>query len=78
MKVMTEETDGLEIAERDLQIRGAGEWLGEEQSGKGGAMLPVRMMIRAKELADKVDPEAYKEELTAYALAKQLYKISLS
>lgn len=78
LKVMTEETDGLEIAERDLQIRGAGEWLGEEQSGKGGAMLPVRMMIRAKELADKVDPEAHKEELTAYALAKQLYKISLS
>ena len=78
LKVMTEETDGLEIAERDLQIRGAGEWLGEEQSGKGGAMLPVRMMIRAKELADKVDPEVHKEELTAYALAKQLYKISLS
>ena len=78
LKVMTEETDGLEIAERDLAIRGAGEWLGEEQSGKGGAMLPVRMMIKARELADKVDLNAHKEELTAYALAKQLYKISLS
>ena len=78
LKVMTEENDGLEISERDLELRGAGEWLGEEQSGKGGAMLPVRLMIKAKELADKVDLAAHREELTAYALAKELYKISLS
>ena len=78
LEIMTRETDGLDIAERDLELRGAGEWLGEEQSGRGGAMIPLRLMAKARELADAVDLKAHREELLAYALAKQLYKISLS
>lgn len=78
LRIMTEETDGLNIAERDLELRGAGEWLGEEQSGRGGVPISVNMMAKAKELADAVDLKASRDELLAYALAKQLYKISLS
>ena len=78
LEILTRETDGLDIAERDLELRGAGEWLGEEQSGRGGAMIPLRLMAKARELADAVDLKAHREELLAYALAKQLYKISLS
>jgi ATP-dependent DNA helicase RecG len=33
LKVIYENTDGFEIARRDLQIRGPGEYLGERQSG---------------------------------------------
>lgn len=78
LQIMTEETDGMNIAERDLELRGAGEWLGEEQSGRGGAGVSVAMMAKARRLADAVDLNAHREELIAYALAKQLYKISLS
>ena len=41
-------------------------------------MIPLRLMAKARELADAVDLKAHREELLAYALAKQLYKISLS
>jgi ATP-dependent DNA helicase RecG len=33
LKVIYEHTDGFEIARRDLQLRGPGEYLGERQSG---------------------------------------------
>jgi ATP-dependent DNA helicase RecG len=33
LKAMIETTDGFEIARRDLEIRGPGEFLGERQSG---------------------------------------------
>ena len=33
LKVMYETTDGFEVARRDLQLRGAGEFLGVRQSG---------------------------------------------
>jgi ATP-dependent DNA helicase RecG len=34
LKVIYEESDGFEIARRDLQLRGPGEYLGERQSGQ--------------------------------------------
>jgi ATP-dependent DNA helicase RecG len=33
LKVIYENTDGFEIARRDLELRGPGEYLGERQSG---------------------------------------------
>ena len=33
LKIIRESTDGFEIARRDLQLRGPGEFLGERQSG---------------------------------------------
>jgi len=34
LKVIFESTDGFSIAERDLELRGPGEYLGERQSGE--------------------------------------------
>ena len=78
LETLVRERDGLEIAEKDLEMRGAGEWLGEEQSGKGGARLSVALMRKAKDIADRTDLAPYKNELTAYALARGFFKISLN
>ena len=78
LETLVKERDGLEIAEKDLEMRGAGEWLGEEQSGKGGASLSLALMRKAKDIADRTDVTPYKDELTAYALARGFVKISLN
>jgi len=39
LKVIFENTDGFEIAQQDLQLRGPGELLGARQSGRGDAAL---------------------------------------
>ena len=78
LETLVRERDGLEIAEKDLEMRGAGEWLGEEQSGKGGASLSLALMRKAKDIADRTDVAPYKNELTAYALARGFVKISLN
>src|SRR5699024_4131504 len=33
MRIMTETTDGFELSERDLELRGAGDFFGKKQSG---------------------------------------------
>ncbi len=78
LETLVKERDGLEIAERDLEMRGAGEWLGEEQSGKGGAKLSLALMRKAKEIADRTEIGERKDELTAYALSRGFVKISLN
>lgn len=35
LRIMHDETDGFKIAEKDLAMRGPGEWLGTRQSGRG-------------------------------------------
>jgi ATP-dependent DNA helicase RecG len=59
LKVMYESTDGFEIARRDLEIRGPGEFLGARQSGV--AMLRFadlnednELLIAAREAAQKM------------------------
>jgi ATP-dependent DNA helicase RecG len=59
LKAMVETTDGFEIARRDLEIRGPGEFLGARQSG--AALLrfadlaeDVELLEWARELAPKM------------------------
>ncbi|WP_338018836.1 ATP-dependent DNA helicase RecG [Halorhodospira halochloris] len=52
LEVMRETTDGFVIAERDLQIRGPGEFLGSRQTGDLG--LKVADLSRDKALLDTV------------------------
>ena len=39
LKALTEETEGLKLAERDLEIRGPGEFLGIRQSGRADIVM---------------------------------------
>jgi ATP-dependent DNA helicase RecG len=53
---MTETTDGFEIAERDLQLRGPGDFFGTRQAG-----LPTFRLVdlvRDRELLDVAQREA--------------------
>ena len=56
LKAMTDTTDGFEIAERDLQLRGPGDFFGTRQAG-----LPTFRMIdlvRDREVLDTAQQEA--------------------
>ena len=78
LETLVQEKDGLSIAERDCELRGAGDWLGVEQSGRTPSRLNLRLMERARELATRVDVNAHRLELIAYALAHEFYKISFN
>ena len=56
LKAMTETTDGFEIAERDLQLRGPGDFFGTRQAG----MPTFRMvdLVRDREILDLAQREA--------------------
>ncbi len=77
LTTLASETDGLRIAERDLELRGAGDWLGEGQSGRSGR-IDLRLMAKARELSEYVDLDAHYAELVAYALARKYYNISFN
>ena len=51
LKIIRETTDGFEIARRDLQLRGPGEFLGEQQSGM--PMLRFCDLEKDAELVEK-------------------------
>jgi ATP-dependent DNA helicase RecG len=56
LEVMRETTDGFDIAERDLQLRGPGEFLGARQTGELG--LRVADLHRDAQLLDMVQQAA--------------------
>lgn len=56
LNVMRETTDGFEIAERDLEIRGPGELLGTRQTGAVG--LRVADLMRDRHLLPEVQRQA--------------------
>jgi len=70
LEAMRDSTDGFELAERDLEIRGAGEVFGERQSGFSDLKLgrlprdePV--VMQAREVAERVldaDPDLERHE----------------
>jgi len=56
LRVMTETTDGFEIAERDLQLRGPGDFFGTRQAGVPTFRLVD--LVRDRELLDVAQREA--------------------
>jgi ATP-dependent DNA helicase RecG len=69
LEVMEETTDGFVISERDLEIRGPGEFLGTRQSGLPGFKLAnivrdARILTEAREAAFEV----FKRDPTLTAL----------
>ena len=62
LKVVFESNDGFEIAERDLKIRGPGEFLGERQSGQRvlryADVFDLGLVRQAREAADAMPEDA--------------------
>jgi ATP-dependent DNA helicase RecG len=56
LKAMTETTDGFEIAERDLLLRGPGDFFGTRQAG--APTFRVIDLVRDRELVDAARREA--------------------
>jgi len=59
MEAMVESTDGFVLAERDLEIRGAGEVFGERQAGFSDLKLgriprDERYVIAARDAAERI------------------------
>jgi ATP-dependent DNA helicase RecG len=79
LHILCEETDGMAVAERDYQLRGAGDFFGESQSGRGfaGINLPVSLVALAKKLADGLDYKKYEKVLLEYAERSGLKRITL-
>lgn len=79
LHIMCEETDGLAVAERDYELRGAGDFLGESQSGRGfaGVNLPVSLVTLAKKLADGLDYNKHGAMLQEYAERLGLKRVTL-
>ncbi len=81
IRILERTMDGFEIAEEDLRIRGAGEYMGTRQSGMNDLKvarltdLDIMQMARqeAKRLLD-VDPELESPEHRAIAERFELYK----
>lgn len=81
LKIIRETTDGFEIARRDLQLRGPGEFLGERQSGMpflrfadpetDGALLAAARDAAAKLLAE--NPEQAMRHARRWFSAKTDY-----
>ncbi len=80
LKTLVNETDGVRIAEKDYELRGAGEWLGANQSGvdSSGIKLTIATMQKAKLIADNIDISTMQQELLAYAEQLSLQNISLT
>ncbi|HMW22581.1 MAG TPA: ATP-dependent DNA helicase RecG, partial [Burkholderiaceae bacterium] len=81
LKAMVETTDGFEIARRDLEIRGPGEFMGSRQSGDAllrfadlaeDAPLLQRARAVAPELLDK-HPAAARAHVTRWLGGKMEY-----
>jgi ATP-dependent DNA helicase RecG len=74
LKAMAETNDGFEIARRDLEIRGPGEFMGARQSGdallrfadlaEDGALLQQARTLAPQLLADR--PEAARAHVTRW------------
>jgi ATP-dependent DNA helicase RecG len=59
MEAMAESTDGFLLAERDLEIRGSGQVLGERQAGIGDLKLgrlprDIPYVLKAREVAERI------------------------
>ena len=69
LTAMEQSNDGFMLAEKDLELRGPGQFFGRRQSGipelRMASLLDIRMLERAREEAEKLfadDPELAAEE----------------
>jgi hypothetical protein len=81
LKVIYENTDGFEIARRDLELRGPGEFLGARQSGVpmlrfADINADLDLLEAARDAADELiqrHPEAVERHLARWLSGRQQY-----
>lgn len=79
LQILTTENDGIKIAEKDCEIRGMGDWLGEEQSGnKSDHQMSIEDLQRCSILADRVDITKNYEVLFNLAERYSFDRVSLN
>lgn len=81
LRVFAATRDGFEVAERDLQLRGPGEFLGTKQSGIprfhfGNIVRDHELMERARQLA--IDIVAREGSARAEEIGREIVGASLS
>ncbi|MCP3026159.1 ATP-dependent DNA helicase RecG [Halobacillus sp. A5] len=77
MRIMTETTDGFELSEQDLKLRGPGDFFGRKQSGlpefKVGDMVhDYRALETARQDAAQIISEGLLETSEEYRMLKQM------
>jgi ATP-dependent DNA helicase RecG len=83
LEALTETNDGFEIAERDLQLRGPGDFFGTRQSGLptlrvGDLLRDHRIMEEARrEAVAALDDPAHTEALSAFVRASWEHRFGL-
>ena len=78
LTVMVATDDGHQIAEEDFAMRGAGDWLSKNQSGKNPVTLTLPEVRLARKLADGVDTEAHFDLLRRYVKRLDLKDVSFN
>ncbi|MDE5729201.1 MAG: ATP-dependent DNA helicase RecG [Clostridia bacterium] len=76
LSVIKNNSDGFEIAEADLQMRGGGDFMGTRQSGRilselKNLKFPVETVFTAKAISDEAFSGAYNVELLAKIAAEK-------
>ncbi|MDD6204000.1 MAG: helicase-related protein, partial [Firmicutes bacterium] len=77
LEIMTKSNDGFEIAEKDLMLRGPGDYLGQRQSGMPGTdfsalFADMELVMQAKEAASCIAGES------RYSVLYEALRASLS
>jgi ATP-dependent DNA helicase RecG len=77
--MLTKTSDGKEIAEKDFDLRGAGDILGLSQSGSGSLQqVTTKNLAFAKEIVDKIHIEELLEELSEEINTFSLSNVSIT
>ncbi|MDR0751520.1 MAG: ATP-dependent DNA helicase RecG [Christensenellaceae bacterium] len=77
LRILVSERDGFKIAERDYETRGAGEWLGEIQSGKSVFNPTISNVNIAKAISEFIDIKAHESLLQSYRKKYMLTRVTL-
>lgn len=76
--ILKNESNGFRLAEKDYELRGAGNTLGEEQTGKNDALgnIPLSIIKKAQSLVKKIDINTISDLIEPYTKLIDFERIS--